>query len=217
MPATYTASWSRTKAVSQGSAAGHATRIRRRDQGTLCAWPSSVELPVMLTTDRRLEGRRRAAWEGLPGLRARAVRPVARLPRPGAQADHRLGRLLGGVDFYDATVRRTEGLTKAEIFACARRTGGQDLRPHPRLIARAGRSEGGRCPSTVEPAIRRVRGRHRSQRSLHFPFGASLARWGRSFGALGIGLSRRGAGPRPRRQEREVRERVHARAGAGVA
>ena len=80
-------------------------------KGTVRA--SSVELSVMLTTDPD-GGRRRAAWEGL-----RTIEPfvLSHGFLDLVRKRNRLGRLLGGVDFYDATVRRTEGLTKAEIFA----------------------------------------------------------------------------------------------------
>ena len=74
---------------------------------------SSVELSVMLGTDPD-EGRRRAAWEGL-----RTIEPfvLSHGFLELVRKRNRLGRQLGGVDFCDATVRRTEGMTKAEIFA----------------------------------------------------------------------------------------------------
>src|SRR5882672_10853136 len=73
---------------------------------------SSVRLAAMLLSEPD-ELRRRAAWEGL-----RSIEPF--VLEHGfvelVRMRNRLGRLLGGEDFYDATVRRVERLTKARIF-----------------------------------------------------------------------------------------------------
>ena len=145
-------------------------------------WASSVELSVMLTTDPD-EGRRRAAWEGL-----RSIEPF--ILSHGfldlVRKRNRLGRLLGGVDFYDATVRRTEGLTKADVFAWL-----DELEVKTRARTRASLRE--LAALKGDDALRpwnlrfAVSGDVTTEKDPHFPFGASLARWGRSFGALGIG------------------------------
>ena len=143
---------------------------------------SSVELSVMLTTDPD-EGRRRAAWEGL-----RTIEPfvLSHGFLDLVRKRNRLGRLLGGVDFYDATVRRTEGLTKAEIFAWL-----DELEVKTRARTRASLRE--LAAMKGDDALRpwnlrfAVSGDVTTEKDPHFPFGASLARWGRSFGALGIG------------------------------
>ena len=143
---------------------------------------SSVELSVMLGTDPD-EGRRRAAWEGL-----RTIEPFVLshgFPEL-VRKRNRFGRLLGGVDFYDATVRRTEGMTKAEIFAWL-----DELEAKTRARARASLRElaATKGDNVLRPWNLRfaVSGDVTTEKDPYFPFGASLARWGRSFAALGIG------------------------------
>jgi hypothetical protein len=73
---------------------------------------SSVKLGAMLRTDPE-ESKRRAAWNALRSIEdhvlANGFVDVVR-------ERNRLGRMLGGEDYYDWKVRRVERMTKREIF-----------------------------------------------------------------------------------------------------
>ncbi len=141
---------------------------------------SSVRLGAMLLSEPD-EARRRAAWEGLrsiePHVLAHGFVELLRLR-------NRLGRLLGGEDYYDAVVRRNERLSKARIFAwldeleAATRDAGR--RAVQELAARHGRA--------VTPWNVRAwsTGDVTREQDPHFPFGPALLRWGRSMSALGV-------------------------------
>ncbi len=141
---------------------------------------SSVRLGSMLLSEPD-EARRRAAWEGL-----RSIEPCV-LERGFVELlrmRNRLGRMLGGEDWYDAVVRRNERLTKAQVFAwldeleAATRDAGR--RAVQELAARHGRA--------VAPWNVRFwsTGDVTREQDQHFPFGPALLRWGRSMAALGV-------------------------------
>ena len=74
---------------------------------------SSVRLAAMLLSESD-ESRRRAAWGGLRSIEPHVLEHgFVEL----VKMRNRLGRLLGGEDYYDAAVRRVEGLSKRQIFA----------------------------------------------------------------------------------------------------
>lgn len=139
---------------------------------------SSVKLAVMLNNDPDSK-LRKAAWEGLRSIEDCVLASgFVELIRER----NRLGRSLGGEDFYDWTVRRTEGLTKREIFSlldeleretreCAQRS----------LLELAG--SGKLTPWDVRYAMT---GDVTREQDPYFPFEKAIERWGRSFAALGI-------------------------------
>lgn len=141
---------------------------------------SSVELGVKLASDPN-EAVRRSAWEGLrsiePHVLARGFLDVVRLR-------NRLGRELGGADYYDWKVRRVEGLSKAEVFAWL-----DELEARTRDAARRGldalRAKHG---ARVTPWNARflASGDVSNEQDPYFPFEKALERWGTSFSALGI-------------------------------
>ncbi len=141
---------------------------------------SSVELGVKLASDPN-EAVRRSAWDGLraiePHVLARGFLDVVRLR-------NRLGRELGGADYYDWKVRRVEGLSKAEVFAWL-----DELEARTRDAARRGldalRAKHG---ARVTPWNARflASGDVSNEQDPFFPFEKALERWGRSFSALGI-------------------------------
>lgn len=141
---------------------------------------SSVELGVKLASDPD-ERVRRSAWDGL-----RAVEPhvLANGFLDVVKLRNRLGRELGGLDYYDWKVRRVEGLTKAEVFAWL-----DELEERTRAPARRGldalRAKHG---ASVTPWNVRflASGDVSNEMDPYFPFEKALERWGRSFAALGI-------------------------------
>lgn len=147
---------------------------------------SSVKLAMMLRSEPDA-ARRRAAWEGL-----RSIEPF--VLENGflelVRERNRLGRSLGAEDYYDWKSRRVEGLGKAAIFArldeLEQRTRESARRAVEGLRARSG-------PEAARPwnLLWHVAGDTTREQDPYFPFRDALARWGRSFAALGI--SYRGA------------------------
>lgn len=142
---------------------------------------SLVELRLMVQNDSD-EARRQAAWEGLRSLEGFVL---AHGFLDLIKKRNRLGRLLGGEDYYDARVRRVEGMSKAEIFAML-----DDLEEKTRDSAqraieqlRQDKGEGALRPWNTRHLIA---GDITRRKDPYFPFAASLERWGRSFAALGI-------------------------------
>lgn len=141
---------------------------------------SSVELGVRIANDPS-ERVRRTAWEALREIErhvlAHGFLELVRLR-------NRLGRMLGGADYYDWKVRRVEGLTKAEVFAWL-----GELEERTRNAARASidtlRAKHG---ALVQPWNLRflTSGDVSNAQEPYFPFAHALERWGRSFSALGI-------------------------------
>lgn len=149
------------------------------EQGLVRA--SSVKLAVMLKTeqDPRL---RRAAWEGLraiePWVLERGFLDVVKLR-------NQLGRMLGAEDYYDWKVRRTEGMSKAEVFALL-----DELEAKTRDAARRAVDELKRQKGADQVAGWNIRylvgGDVTRELDPYFPFAQALSRWGRSFAAMGI-------------------------------
>jgi hypothetical protein len=141
---------------------------------------SSVRLAAMLLSEPD-EPRRRAAWEGL-----RSIEPF--VLEHGfvelVRMRNRLGRLLGGEDFYDATVRRVERLSKPQIFGwldeleLATRDAGR------RSVEQLGAQRG--APVTPWSVRYWSTGDATREQDPYFPFGPALLRWGRSMAALGV-------------------------------
>ncbi len=141
---------------------------------------SSVKLGAMVSTDTD-EARRRAAWEGLSSIEGHVLDhgflEIVKLR-------NRLGRMLGGEDFYDWTVRRTEGVSKRQIFAwldeleVATRAAGR------RAVDELARKHG--APPTPWNLRFWSTGDVSREQDPYFGFGPALLRWGRSFAALGI-------------------------------
>jgi hypothetical protein len=162
-----------------------AMKLGYRTNGELVE-ASSVKLGVMLQTDPD-EAKRRAALEGI-----RAIEPhvLANGFLEIVRKRNQLGRMLGGEDYYDWKTKRTEGLSKSEIFALL-----DDLEARTRETAR--RSIDGlkaaKGPSATKPWNLRylMSGDVTREVDPYFPFSRSFERWGRSFAAMGI--SYRGA------------------------
>ena len=146
---------------------------------------SSVELGVRVASDPDARVRR-SAWEG---LRAIETHVLANGFVDLVRERNRLGRMLGGEDYYDWKVRRVEGLSKAEVFALL-----DDLERRTREGARAA-VEALRARQGAEVTPWNLRwlnaGDVTAEQDPHFPFALAVERWGRSFAALGI--SYRGA------------------------
>ncbi|HAN99464.1 MAG TPA: peptidase M3 [Planctomycetaceae bacterium] len=146
---------------------------------------SSVALSGMLRTDPD-EARRRAAWEGLRSIE-RTV--LERGFLPVVRERNRLGRQLGGEDYYDWKTQRTERMPKREIFELLDelevRTRGAGERALAELRSRHG--------SAVTPwnVLYLVSGDVTSRLDPYFPFALGFERWGRSF--AGLGCDYRGA------------------------
>lgn len=142
---------------------------------------SSVKLAVMLKTeqDPRL---RRAAWEGLrsiePWVLERGFLDVVKLR-------NQLGRMLGAEDYYDWKVRRTEGMSKAEVFALLDELEAKTRDAALRAVEELRRQKG--ADQVTAWNIRYlVGGDVTRELDPYFPFAQALARWGRSFAAMGI-------------------------------
>ncbi|MBL8863319.1 MAG: peptidase M3 [Planctomycetes bacterium] len=142
---------------------------------------STVRLGVLLSTSPA-ETVRRSAWEALrsiePHVLTHGFLDVVRMRNA-------LGRLLGAEDYYDWKVRRVEGLSKAEVFAHL-----AELEARTRDTARAAleslASRAGRAALQPWNLKHAMGGDVALAQDPYFPFGEALARWGRSFDALGI-------------------------------
>lgn len=152
---------------------------RHPDRGFEAA--SSVKLSVLMTNDPD-ERVRRAAWEGLRSIEECVL---ANGFLDIVKQRNRLGRMLGGSDYYDATVRRVEGMSKDEVFALL-----DELEEKTRDRARLAIDELRRRKGDdqVRPWSVRflISGDVSKEMDPYFPFAESVARWGRSFAALGI-------------------------------
>jgi hypothetical protein len=142
---------------------------------------SSVELGVMIRTESD-EARRRAAWEGLRSIEAHVLENgFLELVRER----NRLGRMLGGEDYFDWKVRRLERMSKAEVFEMLGDLEERTRAPAQRFL------EGFRQKHGAERArpwnlVHLACGESLREEDPHFPFSEALGRWGRSFAALGI-------------------------------
>ena len=138
---------------------------------------SSVRLGVMLTTSTD-ESLRQGAWNGLKSIEEFVL-------ENGfiglVKARNRLGRMLGGEDYYDWKVRRVEGMSKRQVFErldeLERLTRDSSTRGLSMLDGSA------LCPWNIRFE---TEGDLKIQRDPWFPFQDGIRRWGRSFAGLGI-------------------------------
>ncbi|MFG0330864.1 MAG: M3 family metallopeptidase [Phycisphaerales bacterium] len=146
---------------------------------------SSVKLGTMLVSesDERL---RRAAWDGL-----RSIEPFV-LDHGFVQIvkkRNQLGRMLGGEDYYDWKVKRTEGMPKRAIFELL-----DELEEKTRDAGRRAieelRAAHGAAQVTPWNIKYLTAGDVTREQDPYFPFESALERWGRSFAALGIDFDR---------------------------
>ena len=151
----------------------------RDAEGTLQP-ASSVKLAAMMLSDSD-ESHRKAAWEGLRSIEdhvlARDFLEILRMR-------NRLGRRLGGEDYYDWTVKRVERLSKKQIFEWL-----DELERATRDTARAAVQQlAAQFGKRVEPWNIRYwfSGQSNREQDAYFPFSQSVLRWGRSFAALGV-------------------------------
>ncbi|MHC4931218.1 MAG: hypothetical protein ACYTGV_03400, partial [Planctomycetota bacterium] len=92
--------------------ARNAMNLGYRVEGEPFVEASSVRLGVMVGSDKE-EARRHAAWEGLRSIEDHVLEHGF---LDIVKKRNRLGRMLGGEDYYDWKVKSTEGLSKREIF-----------------------------------------------------------------------------------------------------
>jgi hypothetical protein len=142
---------------------------------------SSVRLGTMVRTDPD-ERKRKAAWDGLRSIEEHVLaHGFVELVRER----NRLGRMLGGEDYYDWKVKRVERMSKAEIFGVlgelerlTRDAGGRGLDE-----LRAKHGEGCLRAWNIQYLFS---GDVAREQDPYFPFGPSVERWGRSFAALNV-------------------------------
>ena len=142
---------------------------------------SSVKLGMTVNNDPD-EAKRRAAWEGLRGIETFVLaHGFCDLVRQR----NRLGRLLGGEDYYDWKTTRVEGMRKQEVFALLgeleERTRDAGRRSVEDIKARRG-ADGARSWNLRYHMMGDVS----REQDPYFPFACAFERWGRSFAALGI-------------------------------
>jgi len=144
---------------------------------------SSVKLAVMIANDRD-EKRREAAWRGL-----QAIEPF--VLEHGfldiVSKRNRLGRMLGGDDYYDWKTKTSEGMRKAEIFALLDELEAKTRDAGRRSIEELKRREGAGAAKPWNVRFHQT-GDVSNELDPYFPFAQSFARWGKSFAALGIGF-----------------------------
>ena len=141
----------------------------------------SVKLGTMLTSEKD-PALRKAAWEG---LRAIEDHVLANGYLEVVRQRNKLGKMLGGEDYYDWKVRRTEGMTKHEIFALLddlmEGTGTRQDQALAEL--RAEKGEDATKPWNFRYSIS---GDVTKEQDPYFPFTRALDRWGKSFAALNV-------------------------------
>ncbi len=143
---------------------------------------SSVKLGTMLVAESD-EARRKAAFEGLRSIEDHVL---AHGFLEVVKARNRLGRMLGGEDYYDWKVRRVEGMSKREIFALLDGLEAKTRDSCKRALESIAKEKG---PDATRAWNLRyaVAGDVTKEQDPYFPFSQALERWGRSFAALGIG------------------------------
>ncbi|MEM8885217.1 MAG: M3 family metallopeptidase [Planctomycetota bacterium] len=138
---------------------------------------SSVKLGTMTSVDDD-ERMRKAAWEGM-----RAIEPhvLANGYIDVVRARNRLGRMLGGEDYYDWKVKRVEGMSKKEIFVLLDELMAKTADRHAETLRSMD-------PADCKPWNFRyaMAGDVTKELDPYFPFSRALERWGRSFAALGV-------------------------------
>lgn len=138
---------------------------------------NSIKLGTMLIAEKD-ERFRKAAWEG---MRAIEDYVLANGYLEVVKARNKLGRMLGGEDYYDWKVRRVEGMSKAEIFVLLDDLMDKTVARHEQTMA--GMTEDERKPWNFRYSIA---GDVTREMDPYFPFSHSLERWGRSFAALNV-------------------------------
>jgi Zn-dependent oligopeptidase len=142
---------------------------------------SSVKLGAMLRSEKD-PALRKAAWQGL-----RSIEP--HVLEHGyleiVNQRNRLGRMMGGEDFYDWTVRRTEGMSKAEIFELLDELEVKTRDSGRRCVDQLKQTHGAEnvTPWNIQYLIS---GDITAEQDPYFPFAQSLRRWGETFAALNI-------------------------------
>ncbi len=142
---------------------------------------SSVKLGTLLASGETSE-LRQAAWQGLRSIEDHVLASgFIEL----VKARNRLGRMLGGEDFYDWKVRRVEGMSKVAIFDLLGGLMAKTKDAYQSTLA--GMKESERQPWNFRNAIT---GDTTREMDPYFPFANAVERWGRSFAALGIKYAR---------------------------
>ena len=140
-----------------------------------------VKLSLMLHNEKE-EAPRRAAWEGLRTIEDHVLEhgflDIVR-------KRNRLGRMQGGEDYYDWKVRAAEGLTKREIFDLLDELEEKTRDAAARFLDEL-RAEHGEAAAAPWNARYFSSGDLTAEQDPYFPLSKALARWGRSFAALGI-------------------------------
>ncbi len=138
---------------------------------------SSVRLGVMLATSPD-ESLRKGAWDGLRSIESFVL-------QNGfidlVKARNKLGRMLGGEDYYDWKVRRVEGMSKREIFDRL-----DELERLTRDSSKSGLDNLDEAALSPWNIRYETEGDLKRQRDPWFPFQDSIRRWGMSFAGLGI-------------------------------
>ncbi len=152
-----------------------------RDPGGTLQRATSVKLSAMLRSEPD-EALRKAAWEGMRSIETHVL-AHGFLDLVGKR--NRLGRLLGGEDYYDGTARRVERMSKAEIFALLDELEVRTRDAARRSVAELAASKGA---SALLPWNFNYLafGDVTREQDPYFPFAEAIGRWGRSFAALGI-------------------------------
>jgi len=141
---------------------------------------SSVRLGAMLLSEPEA-ARRRAAWEGLRSIETCVLEHgFLEIVRQR----NRFGRQLGGEDYYDAVVRRVEGLSKRRIFEWLDELEAATREAGRRAVETLAAER--REPATPWNLRYWSSGDVTREQDAYFPFSEALRRWGRSFAALGI-------------------------------
>ncbi|MCA8924145.1 MAG: peptidase M3 [Planctomycetes bacterium] len=142
---------------------------------------SSVKLGTLLRTDPN-PALRKAAWEGLRSIEDHVL---AHGFAEVVKRRNELGRAQGAEDYYDYKVKNAEGMSKREVFALL-----DELEARTRDAARAAlarlEQEHGADAVTPWNVGYLISGDVTRELDPYFPFEESVARWGRSFAALGI-------------------------------
>jgi hypothetical protein len=140
---------------------------------------SSVELGTLLRSSPD-ENLRHAAWQGLRSIEDFVLDNGF---IEVVKQRNRLGKMLGGEDYYDWQTRRVEGMPKAEIFALLDELEikTRDSAQHAVALLREQQGEE-ITPWNVQFL---VSGDVTQEMDPYFPFATAFDVWGRSFTALG--------------------------------
>jgi len=142
---------------------------------------SSVKLSNMIQNDPS-EARRRAAFDGLRSIEGYVLEHgflelVAKR--------NRLGRLLGGEDYYDWRTKRIEGMSKRDLFTLLDELE-ERTRPAARAFVDGARRTHGDAASEPWNIGHLTSGDVTRDIDPYFSFRSAIDRWGRSFGGLGV-------------------------------